>query len=51
MPWSERLSPSDLPDIVSHIQGGEPVERLIENVDPALRDLILTMIDMGLVDF
>jgi hypothetical protein len=42
---------SDVGGIVAHIQGGEPVRHLIEDVDPALRDLILTMIDMGLVDF
>jgi len=49
--WYKGAQMSDVGGIVAHIQGGEPVQHLIEDVDPALRDLILTMIDMGLVDF
>ena len=49
--WYKGCQITDVKDIVAHIQGGEPVDRLVEDVDFALRDLILTMIDMGLVEF
>jgi hypothetical protein len=41
----------DAPDIAQHILGGPTAERLTERVDPALRDLILEILDSGIVQF
>lgn len=48
--WYMGAAESDVPDIVAHILGGEPVARLTERVDPALRDLILDILESGMID-
>ena len=40
----------DAEQIVRHILGGEPVERLTKSVEPALRDLILEILDSGMAN-
>ena len=45
-----KVQAEDVPDIVAHILGGEPVARLTERVDPALRDLILDILESGMID-
>jgi hypothetical protein len=36
---------AELPEIVSHIKGGEPSRRLTERANPQVRELILKMLD------
>jgi (2Fe-2S) ferredoxin len=48
--WYMGTKESDLDEIVAHIQGGPPVTRLTERVDPALRDLILDILESGMID-
>jgi len=48
--WYMNVKREDVDDIVAHIQGGEPVARLTEKVDPALRDLILEILESGMID-
>jgi (2Fe-2S) ferredoxin len=38
--WYCGVDVSDLDEILAHVQGGEPVERLIDRSDPALCDQI-----------
>jgi len=45
--WYSHVQSSDVPDILAHINGGEPVTRLIEKIDPQLRELIMGLIDSG----
>jgi len=45
--WYSHVKPDDVPDIAAHIEGGEPVQRLIHNIDPQLRELIMELIDSG----
>jgi len=45
--WYSHVKPADAPEIVAHIQGGEPVERLQAKIDPQLRELIMGLIDSG----
>jgi len=49
--WYMGVKQDDVDDIVGHIQGGPPVDRLTERVDPALRDLILEILESGMIDF
>ena len=49
--WYKGCQLSDAEDIAAHCMGGPEVERLTADVDPALRDLILMILDAGLVDF
>ena len=49
--WYMGVKQADVDDIVGHIQGGQPVDRLTERVDPALRDLILEILESGMIDF
>jgi (2Fe-2S) ferredoxin len=49
--WYMGVQAGDVDDIVAHMLGGQPVERLTTRVDPALRDLILEILDSGMVDF
>lgn len=49
--WYKGCQMDDAEGIAAHILGGPPVEHLTEQVDPDLRDLILTMLDAGLVQF
>jgi (2Fe-2S) ferredoxin len=48
--WYMGVKREDVDDIVNHIKGGEPVARLTEKVDPALRDLILEILESGMID-
>jgi (2Fe-2S) ferredoxin len=48
--WYMGVKQDDVPEIVEHILGGEPVARLTERVDPALRDLILDILESGMID-
>src|SRR5438552_673746 len=48
--WYMGILPGDIPEIEQHILGGEPVARLTDRVDPALRDLILEILESGMVD-
>ena len=48
--WYMNVKVGDVPEIVEHILGGEPVARLTERVDPALRDLILDILESGMID-
>lgn len=48
--WYMGVKREDVDDIVKHILGGEPVTRLTERVDPALRDLILEILESGMID-
>jgi (2Fe-2S) ferredoxin len=48
--WYMGVTESDVPDVAAHILGGEPVARLTERVDPALRDLILDILESGMID-
>ena len=45
--WYSHVQASDVPDILAHIRGGEPVPRLIAGIDPQLRELIMGLIDSG----
>jgi (2Fe-2S) ferredoxin len=46
--WYAGVEPTDLDDILGHIQGGQPVARLAERVDPLLHEIILDILDSGL---
>jgi len=48
--WYMGVQKSDVDDIVAHMLGGEPVTRLTERVDPGLRDLILEILESGMID-
>lgn len=48
--WYMGTQQGDLDEIVGHILGGPPVTRLTERVDPALRDLILDILESGMID-
>jgi (2Fe-2S) ferredoxin len=43
--WYTQVKVEDLPEIVAHIQGGEPSPRLTGRADPVVGDLILKMLD------
>lgn len=43
--WYTQVQAEDLPEIVAHIKGGEPSERLVQRADPLVRELILKMLD------
>lgn len=45
--WYSHVQASDVADLLAHIQGGEPVARLIAKIDPKLRELIMGLIDVG----
>ena len=46
--WYAGVQPADLDDILGHIQGGPPVARLAERVEPVLHEVILEILDSGL---
>ncbi|HZT08423.1 MAG TPA: (2Fe-2S) ferredoxin domain-containing protein [Chloroflexota bacterium] len=48
--WYMGVQMSDVDEIVAHMLGGEPVTRLTERVDPGLRDLILEILESGMID-
>ena len=43
--WYTEVQATDLPEIVTHIKGGEPSKRLTNRANPEVRDLILRMLD------
>jgi (2Fe-2S) ferredoxin len=43
--WYTQVQAAELPEIVSHIKGGEPSRRLTERANPQVRELILKMLD------
>ena len=45
--WYSHAQASDVPDILAHIRGGEPVTRLLGTIEPQLRELIMDLIDSG----
>ena len=49
--WYSGATLADASAIAAHILGGEPVEHLSEQIDPALRNLILQILDSGLGRF
>ena len=49
--WYMGVKADDAKDIAEHILGGPVVDRLTAKVDPALRDLILEILDSGIVQF
>jgi (2Fe-2S) ferredoxin len=49
--WYMGVKAGDAKEIAQHIMGGPVVERLTAKVDPALRDLILEILDSGIVQF
>ena len=46
--WYSHVEESDVPEIIAHVRGGEPVQRLQVQIDPRLHELILSLIDSGL---
>lgn len=46
--WYSNVQTGDLDEIVAHITGGEPVQRLVNNSDPQLHELVLSILDSGL---
>ena len=45
--WYSHVHRSDVAEILAHIRGGEPIQRLIVGIDPQLRELIMGLIDSG----
>jgi len=48
--WYMGVQQTDVDEIMEHMLGGEPVTRLTERVDPGLRDLILEILESGMID-
>lgn len=46
--WYSDVQASDLDEVVSHIQGGEPVARLMGGIDPGLHEMVLSLLEAGL---
>lgn len=46
--WYSGVTINDLDEIIAHILGGPPVERIADKVDPSLRELIYQLLDAGL---
>jgi len=46
--WYSNVQAGDLDDIIAHIRGGEPVERLLNSIDPQLHELVVSILDAGL---
>ena len=49
--WYKGVQLDDVEEIAAHCMGGPEVQRLTAEVDPTLRDLILMVLDAGLVEF
>ena len=49
--WYKGVQMDDVEEITAHVLGGPPVTRLTEQDDPALRELILMILDAGLVAY
>jgi NADP-reducing hydrogenase subunit HndC len=43
--WYSNVQPSDLDEILAHIQGGPRVERLLVDVDPKHHELLLSLLE------
>lgn len=48
--WYMGVQQADVDEIVGHMLGGQRVTRLTERVDTALRDLILEILESGMID-
>ncbi|MBI4212753.1 MAG: (2Fe-2S) ferredoxin domain-containing protein [Chloroflexi bacterium] len=48
--WYAQVQPEDAEAIANHILGGPRADRLAASVDPELRDLILEILDAGILD-
>ena len=46
--WYSNVQPGDVDEIVAHIQGGAPVERLMNTSDKQLHELVISILDAGL---
>jgi (2Fe-2S) ferredoxin len=46
--WYANVEVADVDEIVGHIKGGEPLERRVYHADPTLKELTLSMLDMGI---
>ena len=44
--WYASMKQEDLDDIVAHLAGGPPVDRL-DKIDPSLKELIYQLLDTG----
>ena len=43
--WYSNVQPGDLEEILDHIRGGAPVERLLVDVDPKHHELLLWLLE------
>jgi (2Fe-2S) ferredoxin len=43
--WYPEVQADELPEIVAHIRGGQPAERLTARAKPDVQELILKMLD------
>jgi len=48
--WYMGVQQTDVDEIMEHMLGGEQVTRLTERVDTGLRDLILEILESGMID-
>jgi (2Fe-2S) ferredoxin len=46
--WYNAVKREDVNDIAAHAEGGAPVERLTNGIDPSLKELIYQLLDAGL---
>ena len=46
--WYAHVGEADVDDIARHAEGGPPVPRLEEGIDPSLKTLIFELLDAGL---
>jgi (2Fe-2S) ferredoxin len=46
--WYSNVQMTDIDEIVAHIKGGPPVERLENTLDPGLHELVVSILDAGL---
>lgn len=46
--WYSNVQPGDVDEIVAHIKGGPPVERLMNTSDKQLHELVISILDAGL---
>jgi (2Fe-2S) ferredoxin len=46
--WYSNVQAQDVDEIVAHITGGEPVERLVNRSDEQLHELVISILDSGL---
>ena len=46
--WYSRVKKEDVADIASHAEGGPPIDRLTQGVEPSLQELVYQLLDAGL---